>query len=207
MGLMIRMIVFHTAKTIPADNKDQVVFVFTVCINLDEMSTQRYTIRNAASSEFKEIGQLMVTVYSQLDGFPKEPDYFRALANVGEFTSKPDTALLVAVSEENKIAGALVYFDNMIYYGSGGTAIKEKNASGFRLLAVDPLSRGQGVGRMLAEECVRRARKKEHRHLIIHTTMAMQTAWRMYEHMGFKRSEDLDFKQGDFPVYGFRLLL
>jgi hypothetical protein len=43
--------------------------------------------------------------------------------------------------------------------------------------------------------------------MIIHTTMAMQTAWRMYESMGFKRSEDLDFMQGDLPVYGFRLTL
>ena len=174
------------------------------------MTNQQYTIRNADPSEFEEVGRLMVSVYSQLDGFPNEseqPEYFRALANVGAFTLKPDTALLVAVSDENKIAGALVYFDNMIYYGSGGTATNEKNASGFRLLAVDPLTRGRGVGRMLADECVRRAREKKHRQLIIHTTMAMQTAWRMYENMGFKRSADLDFKQGDFPVFGFRLPL
>jgi GNAT superfamily N-acetyltransferase len=174
------------------------------------MSTQQYVIRNADSGEFEEIGQLMVAVYSQLDGFPKEneqPDYFRALANVGAFTRKPDTSLLVAVSKENEIAGALVYFDNMLYYGSGGTATREKNASGFRLLAVNPSCRGQGVGRMLADDCVRRARQKGHQHLIIHTTMAMQTAWRMYEHMGFKRSADLDFNQGEFPVYGFRLSL
>lgn len=152
----------------------------------------------------------MVSVYSQLDGFPKEseqPDYFRALANVGAFTLNPETSLLVAVSAVNKIAGALVYFDNMMYYGSGGTAVNEKNSSGFRLLAVDPSCRGQGVGRMLAEECVRRARQKKHQYLIIHTTKAMQTAWRMYENMGFKSSSDLDFKQGDFPVFGFRLLL
>jgi GNAT superfamily N-acetyltransferase len=174
------------------------------------MNIQQYTIRNADPSEFEEIGRLMVSVYSQLDGFPKEseqPEYFRALANVGDFTHKPETALLVAVTGDSKITGALVYFDNMIYYGSGGTATKEKNASGFRLLAVDPTSRGRGIGRMLAEECVRRAREKKHRQLIIHTTMAMQTAWRMYENMGFKRSADLDFKQGDFPVFGFRLLL
>ena len=31
--------------------------------------------------------------------------------------------------------------------------------------------------------------------MIIHTTMAMQTAWKMYEQIGFKRSEDLDFMQ------------
>jgi GNAT superfamily N-acetyltransferase len=174
------------------------------------MTLKHYTTRNADPSEFEEIGRLMVNVYSQLDGFPKEseqPDYFRALANVGAFARKPDTAVLVAVSGENEIAGALVYFDDMIYYGSGGTATKEKNASGFRLLAVDPTARGQGIGRMLAGECVRRAKEKKHKHLIIHTTMAMQTAWRMYENMGFERSADLDFTQGDFPVFGFRLLL
>ena len=198
---------FTTAKTVPAHTDGHVIIV---CINLDEMNKQQYTIRNAVPPEFEEIGRLMVSVYSQLDGFPQEseqPEYFRALANVGTFTHKPDTALLVAVSRENKIAGALVYFDDMIYYGSGGTATKEKNASGFRLLAVDPSSRGQGIGRMLAEECVRRAREKKHKQLIIHTTRAMQTAWHMYENMGFKRSADLDFKQGDFPVFGFRLVL
>jgi sugar lactone lactonase YvrE len=46
---------------------------------------------------------------------------------------------LVAVSSDNKIAGGVVYFSDMQYYGSGGTATKEHNAAGFRLLAVDPL--------------------------------------------------------------------
>ena len=41
--------------------------------------------------------------------------------------------------------------------------------------------------------------------VIIHTTKAMQTAWKMYEGFGFKRSEDLDFMQGELPVFGFRL--
>ena len=53
----------------------------------------------------------MVSVYSQLDGFPKEseqPDYFRALANVGAFTHKPDTALLVGVSEENELTSVVL---------------------------------------------------------------------------------------------------
>ncbi len=29
--------------------------------------------------------------------------------------------------------------------------------------------------------------------MVIRTIMAMQTAWKMYESLGFKRSEDLDF--------------
>jgi hypothetical protein len=37
--------------------------------------------------------------------------------------------------------------------------------------------------------------------------MAMQTAWKMYEKLDFKRSEDLNFMQGELPVFGFRLQL
>lgn len=174
------------------------------------MKMQEYTIRKAHVSEFEAIGKLMVRVYSHLEGFPKpsdQPDYYRMLANVGELTKKPSTELLVAVSPEGSIAGCVVYFSDMQYYGSGGTATKEKNASGFRLLAVDNAIRGHGVGKLLTNECIRKAKEKKHANVVIHTTKAMQTAWKMYEKIGFKRYEDLDFLQGELPVFGFRLKL
>ena len=174
------------------------------------MSKQEYIVRNARPAEFEEIGKLMVLVYSQLEGFPKEseqPNYYKMLTNIGELTNKLETGLLVAVSNEDKIAGAVVYFSDMKYYGSGGTATKELNASGFRLLAVDPLTRGYGIGKLLVNECIRKAKDKRLSQVVIHTTMAMQTAWKMYQNLGFIRSEDLDFKQGELPVFGFRLLL
>ena len=174
------------------------------------MNKETYTVRNAKPQEFLEIGKLMVQVYSQLEGFPKEseqPNYYKMLANVGELTKKPETELLVAVSAEDKIAGAVVYFSDMKYYGSGGTATKELNSSGFRLLAVSLLSRGKGIGKLLTNECIRKSKDKKLYQMIIHTTMAMQTAWKMYEDLGFERSEDLDFMQGELTVFGFRLLL
>jgi GNAT superfamily N-acetyltransferase len=114
---------------------------------------------------------------------------------------------LVAVSSKGQIAGGVVYFNDMQYYGSGGTATKEKNASGFRLLAVDPSARGGGIGNLLTNKCILKARDQKKEQLIIHTTKAMQVAWKMYENLGFKRSVDLDFMQGELPVFGFRLLL
>jgi predicted N-acetyltransferase YhbS len=93
----------------------------------------------------------------------------------------------------------------MLHYGSGGIATKELNASGFRLLAVDTSVRGKGIGKLLTAECIQKAKNKKSNQVIIHTTMAMQTAWKMYESFEFKRSEDLDFMQGDLPVFGFRL--
>jgi GNAT superfamily N-acetyltransferase len=184
-----------------------------LCIGFEtnkHMDQQKYLVRNAKPDEFEEIGKLMVQVYSQLEGFPKEteqPDYYKMLANIGELTKNPETVLLVAVSPENKIAGAVVYFGDMKQYGSGGTATHEKNASGFRLLAVHPSARRHGIGKLLTNACIRKAKAENSGQMIIHTTMAMQTAWKMYESLGFKRSEDLDFMQGELPVFGFRLML
>lgn len=174
------------------------------------MNNQEYIIREATSIEFSMLGKLMVRVYSQLDGFPspkEQPNYYNMLANIGDFTKKPKVKLLIAISQNGNIGGGVVYFGDMAYYGSGGTATKEKNAAGFRLLAVDPSIRGKGLGKLLSNACISLAKKEKQEQLIIHSTKAMQIAWHMYEKMGFKRSEDLDFKQGDLPVFGFRLLL
>ncbi|MBX2868397.1 MAG: GNAT family N-acetyltransferase [Acidiferrobacterales bacterium] len=169
-----------------------------------------YIVRNAKPDEFDAIGALMVDVYSQLDGFPKQadqPEYYRLLTNIGEITEKPEVELLVAVSTEGKIHGAVVYFGKMSFYGSGGAAPEETDASGFRLLAVDPSARGRGIGKLLTVECIAKARQRGHAKVVIHTTEAMQTAWRMYEKVGFRRAEDLDFMQKELPVFGFRLYL
>ena len=152
----------------------------------------------------------MAKVYSGLAGFPTEaeqPAYYSMLRNIGEFVARPATSLLVAVDEMNTIAGAVVFFSDMKYYGSGGTATQEKEAAGFRLLAVDEVFRGRGIGKKLTMECIDRTRKLKLPQLIIHTTQAMQTAWTMYEKLGFRRSTDLDFMQGNLQVFGFRLFL
>jgi GNAT superfamily N-acetyltransferase len=169
-----------------------------------------FTIRNARPEEFQTIGNLLVKVYSHLDGFPKpseQPRYYEMLGNAGSLTQHPGTEIIVAADNSERIAGVVVYFSDMQYYGSGGTATSEKNTSGFRLLGVDPHVRGAGIGKLLTQACIDRARKQKRKQLIIHTTQAMQTAWRMYEGIGFKRSEDLDFMQGTLAVYGFRLTL
>ncbi|WP_210462002.1 GNAT family N-acetyltransferase [Rufibacter roseolus] len=174
------------------------------------MTSQSYTIRNADPNEFEALGQLMVQVYSQLEGFPKpdeQPAYYQMFSNIGEFTQNPGVEILVAVSQKGTINGGVVFFRDLQYYGSGGTATQEKNAAGFRLLAVSPESQGLGIGKALTLACIQRAKDHQLSQVIIHSTKAMQTAWQMYERLGFRRSEDLDFMQGELPVYGFRLHL
>jgi GNAT superfamily N-acetyltransferase len=173
------------------------------------MAMDELVIREARREEHAALGQLMVSVYARLEGFPSpevQPRYYEMLANVGQLASPPHTTLLVAAAG-GKLLGGVVYFSDMAHYGSGGTATRERNASGFRLLAVDPEARARGVGRALAQRCIALAKERGHRQVILHTTAAMKVAWRMYETLGFERSPDLDFLQGELPVFGFRLTL
>ncbi|HAA14551.1 MAG TPA: GNAT family N-acetyltransferase [Cytophagales bacterium] len=172
--------------------------------------SQDALIRSARPEECAEIGELMVEVYSQLEGFPSPdemPSYYNLLRNVGQWMEKPKVELLVAVLDSGVLGGAVVYFHDMKDYGSGGTATQEQNACGFRLLAVPTRSRGMGIGKLLTEHCIRKGQESPAQNLVIHTTQAMQQAWGMYERLGFQRAEDLDFMQGQLPVFGFRLAL
>lgn len=172
--------------------------------------TAPLTIRDLRPAEFEGLGQLMIEVYSNLEGFAKpeeQPRYYELLARIGSFAEKPEARVLVAVSAEGELAGGVVYFGDMAEYGSGGTATTVKNASGIRLLGVHPSFRGQGAGQALTQACIQLAREKGHAQVILHTTQAMQTAWRLYERLGFMRWEDLDFSQQGLPVFGFRLPL
>lgn len=169
----------------------------------------KFIIREAFLDEYEEVGKLMVNVYSNLEGFPsqkEQPSYYNTLSNIGEFAGLPKVRLLVALDVLKKVSGAVVYFGDMKYYGSGGTATSEKNAAGFRLLAVDFNARGNNLGKKLTLACINFAKKEQQKQLIIHTTNTMQIAWKMYEKIGFKRAKELDFLQQDFPVFGFRLI-
>ena len=80
-------------------------------------------------------------------------------------------------------------------------------STGIRLLAVTPAARGRGVGKALTHDCIERARALGRSSVVLHTTRAMETAWRMYEQLAFRRSPDLDFRQGALEVFGFELPL
>lgn len=165
-------------------------------------------LREARPDEHEALGRLLVAVYAGLKGFPtpeEQPRYYELLAGIGAFAAKPGAALLVAVDGTGALLGGVVYFGDMAQYGSGGTATAERNAAGIRLLGVAPEARGQGVGLALTQACVDRARAEGLGQVILHTTEAMRVAWGLYERLGFRRSEDLDFAQQGLPVYGFRL--
>lgn len=172
--------------------------------------TPPFRIRDAGAEDFAAFGALLVAVYAQLDGFPSprdQPDYYRLLAEAGRLTDRPGVGIRIATSQAGVLLGGVVHFDDMAHYGSGGSATRERNAAGIRLLGVRPDARGLGIGKALTQACIEHARALGREQMILHTTEAMQVAWGLYVRLGFRRSEDLDFVQNGLPVFGFRLRL
>ena len=172
--------------------------------------TPALQIRDIRKDEFKAFSQLLVEVYSSLEGFPtptEQPKYYQMLADIGSFTEKKGARVLVAILDGCGVVGGVVYFGDMAEYGSGGIATTVRDASGIRLLGVSRKHRGLGAGKALTLACIQLAKDAGHSQVILHTTKAMQVAWQLYARLGFRRSPDLDFLQEDLPVFGFRLRL
>jgi GNAT superfamily N-acetyltransferase len=77
-----------------------------------------------------------------------------------------------------------------------------------RVLAVDPASRGQGIGQALVEECIRRARRSGASFLGLHSSSSMREAIAIYERVGFARYPADDFRpSGAELIMAYRLPL
>ena len=171
-------------------------------------SASGWIIRQARPDEHAALGKLLVSVYAGLSGMPthaEQPEYYAMLADVAGRATRPALTVFVAASDAGDLFGSIDFIDDMTQYGSGGTAATIAHAAGIRLLAVDNTFRGKGVGKALTRFCIERAREAGKAQLILHTTRIMQTAWAMYEGIGFVRFPEIDFRQGNLDVFGFRL--
>jgi GNAT superfamily N-acetyltransferase len=167
------------------------------------------TIRQARPEDYDLLGKLLVQAYAALPGMPspqEQPDYYAMLANVAGRAAKSALTVYVA-TKADRLLGSIDFIDDMAQYRSGGTAATVENAAGIRLLAVDNAFRGKGVGKALTLFCIDRARASGKARLVLHTTRAMQTAWTMYESLGFVRFPQIDFHQGKLEVFGLQLPL
>ena len=110
---------------------------------------------------------------------------------------------LVALDDDGLAGTVLLYPPASDAYGgaTGRTPWPE-----VRLLAVPPERRGSGVGQLLMDECVRRARAAGATTLGLHTSRSLGAAVRMYRRMGFVRAPEHDFQpEGAELVEAYRL--
>ena len=110
--------------------------------------------------------------YADWPAFSKNLAHTSALADQGE---------LIVAEAEGQVIGAVTY----IGPGKPKNACFEPEWPIMRMLVVSPAARGRGVGRLLVQECIGRARRDQAQVFALHTTPIMEVALSMYQRMGF----------------------
>lgn len=151
----------------------------------------RVAIRDARDDELDTAAEVMVAAYQEY--IPPSPtgEFLAYREEIRDVRSRAGVATLIVAEEAGRILGAVTYYPDA---SRDGNASWPPGWAAIRLLGVTPGARGQGIGRSLTQECIRRARAAGCMAVGLHTTEFMAVARAMYERMGFVRLPALDFR-------------
>ena len=169
----------------------------------DSTPVPAVAIRDAEPHELDEVGRVILASYQEYaERMPPEAwaEYAQNMQNVA--SRLPESELIVAV-QRGKIVGSATFYP----LHRRADSVWPSDWTGVRLVAVEPYSRGQGIGRMLVAECVRRSREQGAAAVGLHTTPLMTVAAAMYERMGFVRVPEFDHSDPDMTVMAYTLAL
>jgi ribosomal protein S18 acetylase RimI-like enzyme len=137
-------------------------------------------IRDFQPSDAPEVDALALRAFEQFkDAYDDWPAFQAKIENM---SSLAEVGEIIVAETGGQIVGAVAYV------GSG--ALKSEFFRPewpiMRMLVVSPASRGRGIGRALAEECLRRAKRDGASVFALHTSELMRVALPMYQRMGFR---------------------
>jgi ribosomal protein S18 acetylase RimI-like enzyme len=133
---------------------------------------------------------LLKDAYQQYENFIRPEAWKSYLEDITDVRSRLGESDLMVAELDHRLAGSVTL------YLDGSHSFPEVWPRGWavvRLLAVRPEYRGQGIGRALMDDCIRRCRQAQVAAIGLHTTEIMDIARKMYERMGFVRVPESDF--------------
>lgn len=153
-------------------------------------------IREYLPSDAMQVNALALRAFEQFkDAYYDWPAF---QAKIGNMSALADAGEIIVAEVEGKIVGAVAY----VGPSAPKAAFFRPEWPIMRMLVVAPDSRGRGVGRSLAQECLLRAKRDGASVFALHTSELMQVALPMYQRMGFKRVSSAPAIHGvEYGVY------
>ena len=112
-----------------------------------------------------------------------------ASAQMTQEKLEPAGDLLIAKQEgSDTVLGAILF----LHVNSHMQQLAKNGEREFRLLAVSSEARGKGVGELLVQACIDRAKAESAIGLVLWTQPTMVPAQRLYERLGFLRAKERD---------------
>ena len=168
-------------------------------------------IRLGEERDIEGAREVLRSAYGEYESAFPADNWEPYLKDILDLEGRATESELLVAELEGRVVGCVSYFppgSKTSYPSDSFSATWPEDWSAFRLLAVDPTVRGEGVGRRLTVACIDRAREQGAAAMGLHTTEPMAIARSMYERMGFERAPKYDFRPGpNVLVEAYRLLL
>jgi ribosomal protein S18 acetylase RimI-like enzyme len=138
-------------------------------------------LRNYEPADAEALGKVALEAFEQ---FRLAYSDWPALASfVSNMSILSETGEIIVAEEQQEIVGGVAYIGprqpKADYFDINWPII--------RMLVVKPTARGKGLGHLLTEECINRARRDKSPIIGLHTTPIMTVALAMYLRMGFTK--------------------
>lgn len=158
------------------------------------------TIRDFEPADAAAVNQVALSAWQQYAAvFAHWTQTAKFVGNTAALTS--DAQLIVA-----ELDGAIRGVVGYVAPGRGRLDVFPPEWAIIRMLSVDPVARGFGIGRRLMQECVKRARAERVAVIGLHSSPVMRVALALYERMGFKLARALPDRNGvPYALYSMAL--
>lgn len=157
------------------------------------------TVRPVHDSELDEVGRLTLQAYAADGHIGEDDDY---AAHLLDAASRAAQAEVYVAERAGEVAGTVTFCPE-------GSAFRELAGAGegeFRMLAVAPPARRQGVAEALVSLCLERSRELGYDAVVLSSLPEQTDAHRLYERLGFRRTPERDWSPVDgVDLIAFRL--
>jgi GNAT superfamily N-acetyltransferase len=153
-------------------------------------------VRPVRPEEADAAGQVVVDAFCAVAGLPMTDDYAEELSDVKGRAAVSE--VFVAVDGDD-VVGSVTFIPDA---DSPFAEDVRDGECGVRMMGVAPTAQGKGVGQLLLDAVLGRARDLGRAAVFLHSTPQMNAAHRLYERNGFVRTPERDW----FPIPGLSLL-